>query len=110
MPAGYQYWNGLVEIRVKAIKSTLDHMLMITLIVNRPTLTYTDLCTLLARASSINNRPISFCQMTEEETVPLTVNQLLLGRSTTTICPTDEESPDFSILTSPGHDSLLYAL
>lgn len=84
MPAGCQYRNGLAESRVKAVKSTLGHMLNSTLVQGtKPTLTYAELCTTLARvASIINDRPIGVRAMTEDEIVPLTVNQLLLGRST----------------------------
>ena len=38
---------------VKAIMSMMDHMLMSTLIVNKPTITYSQLCTLLAKATFI---------------------------------------------------------
>ena len=70
---------------MKAVKTTLGHMLNSTLIGTKPTLSYAELCTTLARAASIiNDRPIGVCSLTEEEIVPLTVNQLLLGRSTTT--------------------------
>ena len=81
MPAGCQYRNGLAESRVKAVKTTLSHMLNSTLIGTKPTLFYDELCTTLARAASIiNDRPIGVRSMTEDEIVPLTVNQLLLGR------------------------------
>ena len=83
VPAGCQYRNGLAESRVKAVKTTLGHMLNSTLVGTKPTLSYAELCTTLARvASIINDRPIGVRSMTEEEIVPLTVNQLLLGRST----------------------------
>ena len=39
--------------------STPDHLLMSTWIINKPILTYGQLCTLLAKATSIvNNRPV----------------------------------------------------
>ena len=54
-------------------------MMNSTLIGTKPTLSYAELCTTLARAAIIiNDRPIGVCSM------PLTVNQLLLGRSTNT--------------------------
>ena len=69
---------------MKAVKITLGHMMNSTLIGTKPTLSYAELCTTLARAASIiNDRPIGVCSLSEEEIVPLTVNQLLLGRSTT---------------------------
>ena len=69
---------------MKAVKTTLGHMMNSTLIGTKSTLSYTELCTTLARAASIiNDRPIGVRSLSEEEIVPLTVNQLLLGRSTT---------------------------
>ena len=55
VPAGCPYRNGSAESIVKSIKYTLDHMLMSTLIVNKLTLTYTELLTLLSRAANIIN-------------------------------------------------------
>ena len=64
-------------------------MLLSTLIGTKPPLSYNKLCEVLARAASIiNDRPIGLRAMTETKIVPLTVNQLLLGCSTTTNCPT----------------------
>ena len=61
-------------------------MLNSTLVGTKPTLSYAKLCTTLARVASIvNDRPIGVCSMTKEEIVPLTVNQLLLGRSTSAL-------------------------
>ena len=77
--------SRLAESRVKAVKTTLGHMMNSTLIGTKTTLSYAELCTTLARAASIiNDRPIGVRSMTEEEIMPLTVNQLLLGRSTNT--------------------------
>ena len=93
VPAGCQFRNGLAESRVKAIKSTLAHILASTLINSKPTLTYAQLCTLLARAATIvNDRPVGVRSLTEEEVVPLTPNQLILGRSTTTTRLAEKES------------------
>ena len=82
MPPGAQFRNGLAERRVAALKHTLEHLLANTLISGKPTLNYAELCTLLARAASVvNDRPIGVKSLTEDEIVPLTVNQLLLGRT-----------------------------
>ena len=78
VPAGCQYRNGLAESRVKAVKTTLGHMMNSTLIGTKPTLSYAELCTTLARAASIiNDRPIGVRSLSEDEIVPLTVNQLI---------------------------------
>ena len=51
-----------------------------TLIGKKPTLNYAELGTLLAKAANIvNNRPIGVKNLTKDELVPLTINQLLLG-------------------------------
>ena len=82
VPPGAQFRNGLAERRVAALKHTLEHLMANTLITGKPTLNYAELCTLLARAASVvNDRPIGVKSLTEDELVPLTVNQLLLGRT-----------------------------
>ena len=85
VPAGAQFRNGLSEARVKAVKSTLRHMLATTMAGDKPTLSYAELVTVLAQAANIvNDRPIWARVLTEGDVVPLTVNQLLLGRTSTT--------------------------
>ena len=72
--------NRLAEARVKAVKQTLGHILMTTLVSGKPTLSYAELLTVLAQVANIvNYRPI----WAKVLTVPLTVNQLLLGRTST---------------------------
>ena len=84
VPAGAQFRNGLAEARVKAVKQTLEHMLMTTLVSGKPTLSYAELLTVLAQVANIvNDRPIWAKVLTEGDMVPLTVNQLLLGRTST---------------------------
>ena len=84
VPPGAQFRNGLAERRVAALKSTLNHLLANTIMEEKPTLHYAELQTLLSRAASIvNDRPIGLRSLTEDELVPLTVNQLLLGRTAT---------------------------
>ena len=56
-------------------------------------LNYAELATLLAKATNIvNDRPIGVKNTTEDELVPLTVNQLLLG-CTSSSPPPDHEMP-----------------
>ena len=65
VPAGCQFRNGLAESRVKAVKSTLKHVMESTLIGSKPTLHYAELCTLLAQCANIvNDRPISIRTLT----------------------------------------------
>ena len=65
-----------------ALKHTLEHLMAGTLVTGKPTLNYAELCTLLSRAASVvNDRPIGIKSLTEDELVPLTVNRLLLGRT-----------------------------
>ena len=93
VPAGCQFQNGLAEARVHAIKRTISHMLASTVNGKKPTLNYAELATLLAKAANIvNDRPIGVKNITEDELVPLTVNQLLLGR-TSSSPPPDHEMP-----------------
>merc|ERR1711867_140007 len=59
----------------------------------KPTLNYAELGTLLAKAANIvNDRPIGVKNITEDDLVPLTVNQLLLGRTSSTP-PPDHKMP-----------------
>merc|ERR1711888_73542 len=82
VPPGAQFRNGLAERRVAALKSTLNHLLANTIVTEKPTLHYAELQALLSRAANIvNDRPIGIRSLTEDELVPLTVNQLLLGRT-----------------------------
>merc|ERR1711895_79347 len=85
VPAGCQFRNGLAEVRVRAIKRTISHMLASTVNGEKPMLNYAELATLLAKAANIvNDRPIGIKSVTEDELVPLTVNQLLLGHTSST--------------------------
>ena len=84
VPPGAQFRNGLAERRVAVLKSTLNHLLANTIITEKPTLHYAELQSLLSRAANIvNDRPIGVRSLTEDELLPLTVNQLLLGRTAT---------------------------
>ena len=66
-----------------------------TLITGRPTLNYAELCKLLAQAASVvNDRPIGIKNLTVDELVPLTVNQLLLGRTSSVKPVQVEVEPD----------------
>merc|ERR1711867_352374 len=60
----------------------------------KPTLNYAELGILLAKAANIvNDRPIGVKNLTKDELVPLTVNLLLLGRTSSTP-PPDSELPE----------------
>ena len=84
VPPGAQFRNRLAERRVAVLKNTLDHLLANTIITEKPTLNYAELQALLSRAANIvNDRPIGVKSLTEDKLVPLTVNQLLLGRTAT---------------------------
>ena len=97
VPPGAQFRNGLAERRVAALKHTLEHLLANTLMAGKPTLNYAELCTLLARAASVvNDRPIGVKSLTEDELVPLTVNQLLLGR-------TSSVEPEQAVVETEGY-------
>ena len=97
VPAGCQWRNGLAESKVKAIKSTLSHMMASTLIGGKPTITYAALMVVLARAASVvNDRPLGIRSLTEKDLIPITPNQLLLGRtSTAPRVATEEEVSDY---------------
>ena len=91
VPAGCQFRNGLAKARVCAIKRTISHMLASTINGEKLTLNYTELATLLTKAANIvNDRPIGIKNITEDELVPLTINQLLLGRTSSTPPPDHE--------------------
>ena len=79
MPPACQLRNGLSENRVKILKQTL------ALTLDKNTLNYAELQTLLAScANTMNDRPVGVRFLSEEDYVPVTVNQLLLGRTSTT--------------------------
>ena len=107
VPAGCQFRNGLAEARVRAIKRTVSHMLASTVNGEKPTLNYAELGTLLAKAANVvNDRPIGVKSLTEDELVPITVNQLLLGR-TSSSPPPDHEMPGENYRAAKTHlDSL----
>ena len=84
VPAASQFRNGLAERRVAAMKSTLEHILASSLINHKPTLDYVQMSTLLYRVCNIvNDRPIGLRNHDENTMVPLTVNQLILGKTRT---------------------------
>jgi len=85
VPAGCQFRNGLAESRVKAVKHAMSHMAGASIAGGvKPSLNYAQLATLVAvAANAVNDRPIGVKKMTESDFVPLTVNMLLLGRTST---------------------------
>ena len=87
----------------------MDHMLASTLICNKPTFSYSQLCTILAHAATImNEQPAGIWSLTEVEIVPLIVNQLLLGRNKTANCGASEKPmEDKYVAANNYHDELL---
>ena len=97
VPSGCQWRNGLAESKVKAIKSTLAHMMASTLIGGKPTIAYAALMVVLTRAASVvNDRPLGLRSLTDDDMVAITPNQLLIGRtSTSQRVPAEEEVNDY---------------
>ena len=90
VPAGCQFRNGLAEARIGAAKRMVAHMLTTATNGEKPVLNYAELGTLLAKvANVINDRPIGVKGLTEDELVPISVNQLLLGRTSSLPPPED---------------------
>ena len=90
VPAGCQFRNGLAEARVRATKRTVAHMLASTTNGEKSVLNYTKPGTLLAKVGNvINDRPIGVKGLTEDKLVPITVNQLLLGCTSSSPPPDD---------------------
>ena len=86
VPAGCQFRNGLCESRVKALKHTLKHVVDGSTVNEKPTVSYVELQVFLAKAANIlNDRPLGIRSLTEDDLVPLTPNQLLLGRTSTVL-------------------------
>ena len=82
MPAGSLFWNGLSEWHVAYIKDMLENMMTNTMIEEKPTPNYAEARTLFARiANTISNSPIGLQSTPLDKMVPLTVNQLILGRT-----------------------------
>ena len=82
VPAGCQ-WRNQTEAMVKVLKTALHHALP-----PGKVLIYSEMVTLLARiAFSVNSRPLALANVSntsqqEDDLVPLTPNQLLLGHNT----------------------------
>ena len=107
VPAGCQYRNGLAENRVKVVKKTLAVMADRT--VNQKMLTYAELEVLLQEAANVvNDRPVGLRGLQEDRMLPLTVNQLLLGRNSSQSCSYDEtgELRDFPTLRAYSRELL----
>ena len=85
LPAGAQHRNGLPEAMVQQVTKALCRS-----IPSGDYLTYPERVTLTAKISnSINSRPLGVHKYSQGsgESVPLTVNQLLLGKSATPAIP-----------------------
>ena len=100
VPVGCQ-WRNQTEAMVKIMKKALYHVLPSGYV-----LTYSEMVTLLARAAfSVNCRPLglgdtSTSSQQDEDLLPLTPNQLLLGR-------TNAEVPDLEYSDCSRFDSRL---
>ena len=78
VPAACQWRNGLSKNHVKILKQTL------ALTLDKNTLNYAELQTLLVSISNtMNDRPVGIRFLSEEDYMPVTVNQLLIGRTST---------------------------
>ena len=89
VPASCQWRNGLSENRVKILKETL------ALTLDKNTLNYVELQTLLAScANTMNDRPVGVRFLGEEDYMPITVNQLMIGRTSTSAGSFDLSSAD----------------
>ena len=81
VPAGCQWKNGFSESRVKILKRTL-HKILMTSTMKCRMLNYAELQSLLTRVANImNDRPLGIKQFNEDDYVPITPNQLLIGRT-----------------------------
>ena len=85
-PARTQFGNGHCETRVQMVKRTLKQTLDSTIISSRPTLSYDELQSVMNQVANIvNDRPLHVEELREgEPIIPVTVNQLLLGQTSTT--------------------------
>ena len=95
VPAGSQHHNGLSEAMVKGLKRSLVQALNPGVV-----LAYHELVTLLARIScSINSRPLGYSNISntdqqEDVIMPLTPNDMLLGRSSPESPPLEYSEDD----------------
>ena len=84
VPSGCQFRNGLVESRVRILKQTLLHVMHGTLIHDKPTASYAEVQTFLSRAANnCNDRLLGVRLQTEDDFIPITPNQLLIGKTST---------------------------
>ena len=74
------------------MKKTLMRSLTSTVFMEKPMLIYMELQTILTEVSNIiNDRPVCLKSLTEEDLLPLMVNQLLLGRNSNQSVTYDKE-------------------
>ena len=87
IPAGTQ-WRNRAEAAVKVLKSTLS-----VTINSQEKLNFSELeSVLMSAANAMNERPLTVRVYDDHTFHPLTVNQLLLGRTTTTIASQDYQA------------------
>ena len=97
--AGCQWRNGLAESQIKAMKRSLFQVASSsTLKAVNPKLDYQEWSLLLHRIASISNeRPLGVRGMTEDIILPLTPNQLLIGKTRGQVsCPDSLPEEDFT--------------
>ena len=90
VPPGCQWRNGLAESQIKAMKRSLFQLASNSVIKSSsPTLNFQDWSLLLHRVANVaNERPLGVRSVTEDLILPITPNQLLIGRTKTGItCP-----------------------
>ena len=97
--AGCQWRNGLAESQIKSMKKSLFQVASSSnLKAVNPKLDYQELSLLLHRIANISNeRPLGVRGITEDTIVPLTPNQLLIGKTSGHIsCPDNIPDKDFT--------------
>ena len=97
--AGCQWRNGLAESQIKAMKKSLFHVASSSAIKSvKPKLDYQEWCLLLNRVANISNeRPLGVRSLTEDTIIPLTPNQLLIGKTSGQVsCPDSLPEEDFT--------------
>ena len=87
---GCQWRNGLAEAQIKAMKRSLFQIASNSMIKSSsPTLDFQEWTLLLHRVANISNeRPLGVRSITEDVIVPITPNQLLIGKTRGSVtCP-----------------------
>ena len=97
--AGCQWRNGLAESQIKAMKKSLHHVASSSALKSvSPKLDYQEWSLLLHRIANISNeRPLGVRGITEDTIIPLTPNQLLIGKTSGQVsCPDSLPDEDYT--------------